>query len=261
MSIFREIGHQIYIFGTILMAWLRLLFDLCPDIVALLAFSFAALAIFVPKILKKMEKNKKIVTSALIMVLLIGLAGFISNLVQRCEQKKAIESERNTAKTEMEKFGKQSEMNFQDLNNKFDQYLFYQTHKEEEIKASRKIEKESKLKADFIAEAELIPGLKSRAFSLSSQIGHFLVDRRSNEPPLPKMDRWEEYTDKLISYSKDTVSQYSSQFAPQVTVIRNEFARKGLRDKELDKYYEYPKNPMEIRIIAEHIQALAEQIH
>jgi len=94
-------------------------------------------------------------------------------------------------------------------------------------------------------------GLKSRAIFLSYQIFKFLKNREHNEPDMEKKD---------INYLNETMSQYSSMFENKVISIRNEFADQKKQDKELDKYYKHPMNPIEINTIAERIEALADQL-
>lgn len=102
--------------------------------------------------------------------------------------------------------------------------------------------------------------LKDRAEDLFLEINKFLIGRESKEPPMPRMVTFEADVDKIISYSQDTMKQYSSKFGPEVVAVRNELANKGKQDKELDNYYRDPSNSNEIRLVAERIRALAGQL-
>lgn len=102
--------------------------------------------------------------------------------------------------------------------------------------------------------------LKDRTEDLYSGINKFLSDRENNAPPVPAVTTFEADINRLASYIKATISQYSLKFTPQVIAIRNEFASKGLRDEQLDKYYEHPNNLNEIHIVVERIKALAGRV-
>jgi len=102
--------------------------------------------------------------------------------------------------------------------------------------------------------------IKDRVEDLSTEINNFLTDRERNSPPLPTGVTTEADINNTYSYFKETINQYSIKFTPQVVAIRNELASKGLRDEQLDKYYEHPTNLNEIRIVAERINALAGRV-
>jgi len=64
----------------------------------------------------------------------------------------------------------------------------------------------------------------------------------------------------MIRYMNQTMSIYSETFGAKVIAMRNELAYKGITDGQLDSFYEHPTNPIGIRIVAEHIGALAERL-
>lgn len=102
--------------------------------------------------------------------------------------------------------------------------------------------------------------LKERAVHLSADILSFLTQRRAGEPPLPKRETWDQDVQASIRYSQQTMSIYSETFGAKVIAIHDELASKGITDKELDSFYEHPTNPIGIRIVGEHIGALAERL-
>jgi hypothetical protein len=106
--------------------------------------------------------------------------------------------------------------------------------------------------------------LKRDATLLSQEILQFLTDRVRGEPSLVPGGtdaEWKQNTESYLLYSRDTMSLYSQQFAARVIATRNAFAERGLTDKELDSIYEHPTNPIGIRMVGEHMGALAEKIH
>ncbi len=127
------------------------------------------------------------------------------------------------------------------------------------------------LTAAFVAEGKVrvaeaagvtAASLKHRALALSDEILRFLVNRQAHEPPLlveatPAV-RFD--TAALVRYSGETRARYSQQFASKVIAARDELARQGLTDPELDSFYQDPTNPIGIRIVAERLGALAERL-
>jgi hypothetical protein len=102
--------------------------------------------------------------------------------------------------------------------------------------------------------------LKQRALRLSNEVLRFLVERQANEVPLPRAETWDRDTQAMIGYMQQTMALYSERFGARVIAIRNELATEGLRDQELDRFYEHPTNPIGIRIVGERIGALAQQL-
>lgn len=102
--------------------------------------------------------------------------------------------------------------------------------------------------------------LKLAATKLSAEILQFLTDRQAGEPPLPRANTWDQDTQALIRYMEQTVSLESQLFGSRIIAIHDELAKQGLRDGQLDSFYEHPTNPIGIRIVGERIGALAERI-
>ena len=102
--------------------------------------------------------------------------------------------------------------------------------------------------------------LRDRTEDLSSEIDKFLIDCESKKPPQPTITAMEADINRLFDYFRDKVREYSSKFTPLVIGIRDEFAKNGLQDKELDKYYKNPDSMREIHIIAERLRILAGQV-
>jgi hypothetical protein len=105
------------------------------------------------------------------------------------------------------------------------------------------------------------PGLKLRVSTLSAEILAFLADRERHGPPImPRKDHWTEDTAIIIGYFEETMRLYSQRFAARVIAARNELAEQGLRDEELDRFYDHPTNPIGVRMVGERIGALAERL-
>jgi len=105
-----------------------------------------------------------------------------------------------------------------------------------------------------------LTSLKHKAISLSDDILRFLVVRQAGEPPLPRPATWHEDADAMTRYSGETRNVYSQKFGSKVIATYNMLSDAGLRDSELDRFYEHPTNPIGMRIVAERIGALAERL-
>ena len=103
--------------------------------------------------------------------------------------------------------------------------------------------------------------LKIRANQLSKEMLEFIVVRQQYAPRIPNnQEEWNRDVEKIHSYFKETMSQYSLRFNTRVIAMRNELADKGLKDDSLDSVFDKPGNAMSIRFIAEGIKALANQL-
>lgn len=103
--------------------------------------------------------------------------------------------------------------------------------------------------------------LKNRANQLSKEILEFIAVRQQYSPPIPKnKEDWDREFDKIVAYFKETNSQFELRFHTRITAMGNELAAKGLRDNNLNSVFDSQNNAISIRIIAERIKALAEQL-
>jgi hypothetical protein len=83
--------------------------------------------------------------------------------------------------------------------------------------------------------------LTIEATQLVKDIANFIRERRLNEPKID-YENWDEYTDNLIKYSKETMDLYNSEYITRVAEIREEFKRRGITNENFEDYYEHPTN-------------------
>jgi hypothetical protein len=102
--------------------------------------------------------------------------------------------------------------------------------------------------------------LKKRSRSLSAEMLTFLSDRNRSSPPLPRPGTWQQDVHNQVRFMEETMDQYQVKFGARVIAVHDDFAKRGLRDEKLDKLYEYPANPMGVRMLGERIGALAERL-
>lgn len=89
------------------------------------------------------------------------------------------------------------------------------------------------------------------AATLSSEILQFLVRRQSGEPPLPKSETWDQDTQRMITYLRETVGQYDVNFSNRVAQVREDLAKQNVTDAEFDMYRQNVVNPLQIRMLAQ----------
>lgn len=81
--------------------------------------------------------------------------------------------------------------------------------------------------------------LKKQAIELSQNISEFIRDRESGEPQIDTKD-WDNSTQKSISYSTETRNLYFVRYGLKVTILREEFLKRGIKDEEFERLYEFP---------------------
>lgn len=101
--------------------------------------------------------------------------------------------------------------------------------------------------------------LREQALSLSSEI-IALAEERNRQTPPEGQPNWDVYTRRLGQFTEQTGGLYSQRFELRVTAARKEFARRGLIDEELDKFYLGPKSPIAVRTVGERLEYLAKQL-
>ncbi len=101
--------------------------------------------------------------------------------------------------------------------------------------------------------------LGAQALSLSSDLTAF-ADERNRLMPIEGKPNWDEYTRTLGRHTDETLSLYMQRYALRVARARREFARRGLTDDQLDRFYDRPKTPLAIRTVGERLEALARQL-
>ena len=101
--------------------------------------------------------------------------------------------------------------------------------------------------------------LRAQALSLSSDIVAF-AEERNRLTPVEGKPNWDEYTRTLGRLTDETLALYMQRYALQVVKARREFARRGLSDDQLEKFYDRPRTPLAIRTVGERLEALARQL-
>ena len=101
--------------------------------------------------------------------------------------------------------------------------------------------------------------LKSQSISLAKDLMQFVIERQNNEPQIDFND-WDASTNAQIKYSTETQNIFYKDYAGKVSHLRDEFAKRGLKDKDLDMFYRNPTNYIGLRELASSIASLSEKI-
>jgi len=164
---------------------------------------------------------------------------------------------------------------------KQDRAYVEQTRRIDDMRQAADLHHEAMLRR-LLAINEPAEGLKKRALQFSESLLAFLYDRLQhapkerpyyaasggNWPPQASLrNLWEgafegtfEAMKQAQAYETDTLQMYAHRFGKQVYGLREEFLKHGLTDQQLDSAYLAVKGPQDIRLIAERIGNLAEQL-
>jgi hypothetical protein len=111
--------------------------------------------------------------------------------------------------------------------------------------------------------------LASDMATMSAELADFIGERGSYDPinrikmPKPNWDdnrkheEWQERTEELIGYSSATMAIYRERFARKVIYLVEEARKLGYQDKELDRVYQHPTNPLGIGMLSDRMGALS----
>lgn len=103
--------------------------------------------------------------------------------------------------------------------------------------------------------------LKRSALRLSADILNFLVERDAKTPPYPQnSNTWQQDSQRIVTYNTETDDLFSKMFGAKVLNVHSQFEKHGLKDPQLDRFYQYPTNTIGMRTAGERIGALALQL-
>jgi hypothetical protein len=98
--------------------------------------------------------------------------------------------------------------------------------------------------------------LKKRSLNLANDILKF-SHRKFDFEESPDFQKQSQDYDK---YANETMRLYKESFELQVFKIHDEFKNKGLINKQLDNFYQYPTNPLGIEEVAKGIITLSDEL-
>ena len=102
--------------------------------------------------------------------------------------------------------------------------------------------------------------LGAEALKLSSELIHFSNSRAQRTQRKPN-ESFTQYRNRIIAEDAETQSLYAKLYYRKVANLRDEFARRGLTDKDLDEFYERPSHPLGIREVGERLLYMGETLY
>jgi hypothetical protein len=99
--------------------------------------------------------------------------------------------------------------------------------------------------------------LKETILFLCAAINQFVIERLENGPPYVR-DAGD--SPVVRAYESETIRQYKSSFGNAVNEMHDKLAEQGLRDPAFDELYENPPTTHGIRVVADRMQELAEDL-
>ena len=101
--------------------------------------------------------------------------------------------------------------------------------------------------------------LKKQSSLLAKNLMEFVIERQKNEPQID-FDNWKESTDSQIKFLTETQNLFFRDYAGKVSNIRDEFLKRGLKNENIERFYEHPTNYLGLRDLAAAISSLSEKI-
>lgn len=106
-------------------------------------------------------------------------------------------------------------------------------------------------------------GLRKRATSISGSLADFCNQREASEsPPLITVGGNEIHDPDTETKTEDLESSalYSSYYLSEVADLREQFARRGIHEKALDRVYVSPEGVAEIRTVSTGLLVMADRL-
>ena len=101
--------------------------------------------------------------------------------------------------------------------------------------------------------------LRDKSREIAKRLMDVVQSRQASEPTFD-FESFHASSSAQIKHSQETQNLYYRDFAGPITNMREEFLKRKMHDKELDRYYEHPTNYIGLRIVAMRLAALAERI-
>jgi len=104
--------------------------------------------------------------------------------------------------------------------------------------------------ATMVIRQERTQIVATKALKIGAELIDFARDRARLMQRRPD-ESFDQYEQRISKQNAETQSLYSKTYYSKVAYLRYEFARRGLRDPELEEFYQRPAYPIAIREIGE----------
>lgn len=99
------------------------------------------------------------------------------------------------------------------------------------------------------------PALVERARDMSNALADFANEREA--APAGGHDL---HQDRPGLYDAESRSAYARDYLPEIEVLREEFAKRGVREKTLDKAYRKPDDTADVRTVSTALLVMAQRL-
>jgi len=94
-------------------------------------------------------------------------------------------------------------------------------------------------------------GLRKRALEASEALVEFVYEREAGRPANDTVVTDHEYLHRRITlYDEETQRIYARDYLPEIADLREQFARRGIRNDALDRVYEDALNEGDLRTVS-----------
>jgi hypothetical protein len=95
------------------------------------------------------------------------------------------------------------------------------------------------------------PGLRNLARARSDDLIQLVLRREACRPRNDAVIKGHEYPHRRVTlHDLETQGIYSDEYAAEISDLRGQFARRGIRNGQLDRYLESPENEADLRTIS-----------
>lgn len=94
-------------------------------------------------------------------------------------------------------------------------------------------------------------GLRKRALERSEALVGFIDEREATRPANDTVLRDHEHPHRRVTlHDEETQRIYTRDYLPEIADLREQFARRGIRNNALDRIYENPQNEGDLRTVS-----------
>lgn len=94
-------------------------------------------------------------------------------------------------------------------------------------------------------------GLRKHALEVSEALVEFIDEREAGRPANDAVVSDHEYPHRRVTlHDEETQRIYTRDYLPEIADLREQFARRGIRNDALDRIYENPQNEGDLRTVS-----------
>jgi hypothetical protein len=104
-------------------------------------------------------------------------------------------------------------------------------------------------------------GLRNRALEEAEALVALIEAREATRPADDTVVKESEYPHRRVTlHDEETQRIYARDHLPLVADLRGQFARRGVRNRSLDAFYEAPENEADLRTVSTALEEMARRL-